>query len=452
MTDLQSRFRTLDELRAPELWHEAERRAAAAQPRGARLDRLVFVVLLLLLALVVGAAALIGSRIVRLPLSVEATSIPSTPAISPIPSSTPAVATAPTWTATGGMIEARNGYAATLLLDGTVLVAGGSAVVGGGDLTSAERYDPSTGKWIAAGRMVSWARTTAIRLLDGKVLVMNEDGHAELYDPNSGSWTTTKSMTVAIRASQTATLLLDGRVLVTGVSSSSEEPFATAAELYDPSTGSWTATAGMIEPRYAFTATGLTNGRVLVAGGTDSGGRMLTSAELYDPSTGFWTATGSTNEAHADGHIAVRLPDGEVLVAGGYNSLGPDPLDRTTSAELYDPSTGLWTATGSMLEPHGHQVATLLPNGTVLVGGESSGVVGVADSSVTLERYDPSTGSWIAIPNMIEGKVGVSGQRVTRSIFTATMLLDGRVLVTGQLVAGSDILGLAELYDPGSRS
>src|SRR6266545_3253061 len=101
MTDLQARFRTLDALHAPELWHEAERRAEIAQPRVVRLNQWVFIAVLLVLALVAGAVALIGSRIVRLPVLVEASSMPSTPASVASPSSTPLVATAPSWTATG---------------------------------------------------------------------------------------------------------------------------------------------------------------------------------------------------------------------------------------------------------------------------------------------------------------------------------------------------------------
>jgi N-acetylneuraminic acid mutarotase len=387
-------------------------------------------------------AVLIGIRLLIGPPNVGPPPIPGPTPSSALESNTPPGPTdsASAWTATGGMIEARNDYAATLLLDGTVLVSGGGSVDDGHDLTSAELYDPATGTWTATGSMVSWARGSATRLLDGKVLVTNDGLNAELYDPSNGSWTATKNVIAAIRASETATLLLDGRVLVTGVSSSSEEPFSTAAELYDPKTGSWTTTGAMIEPRFAYTATRLTNGKVLVSGGTARGGPVLTSAELYDPSTGSWTVTGSMNDAHADGHIGVLLDDGRVLVAGGYNSLGPDPLDRPTSAELYDPGTGSWTVTGSMNDAHGLQTATLLPNGTVLVGGDSSHVVGVADPPAMVELYDPTTGNWIATAAMIE----------VRSILTATLLLDGRVLVTGQWITTGGILALAELYDPGS--
>ena len=110
------------------------------------------------------------------------------------------------------------------------------------------------------------------------------------------------------------------------------------------------------------TATLLPNGQVLVAGGFN--GVDLASAELYDPATGLWTATGSMTSAR-DHHTATLLPNGQVLVAGGYSF---DDF-ALASAELYDPATGLWTATGSMATARYWHTATLLPNGQVLVAG-----------------------------------------------------------------------------------
>ena len=103
------------------------------------------------------------------------------------------------------------------------------------------------------------------------------------------------------------------------------------------------------------------NGKVLVAGGRDSDMVELASAELYDPATGTWSATGSLNTARYD-HTATLLPNGMVLVAGG----NPDELD---SAELYDPATGTWSVTGSLNDGRADHVETLLPNGMVLVAG-----------------------------------------------------------------------------------
>jgi len=102
----------------------------------------------------------------------------------------------------------------------------------------------------------------------------------------------------------------------------------------------------------------LPNGQVLVAGGFN-GSHALISAELYDPATGVWTATGSMATARV-GHTATLLPNGQVLVAGGV---------YTGSAELYDPATGVWTATKSLGRSRYGHAATLLLNGEVLVSG-----------------------------------------------------------------------------------
>ena len=137
----------------------------------------------------------------------------------------------------------------------------------------------------------------------------------------------------------------------------------------------WRATGDLVTARELHRATLLPNGRVLVASGT--------SAELYDPATGVWTPTGSLS-IYRILHTATLLPNGKVLVAGGFGG-----AFSLTSAELYDPATGAWTATGSMNVGRDSHTATLLPNGQVLVAG---GYGGGTNYLASAEVYDPAAG------------------------------------------------------------
>jgi N-acetylneuraminic acid mutarotase len=375
-----------------------------------------------------------------------------TPGVSSSPSQPASPSTgAPAWTATGGMIEDRFQDTATLLSDGKVLVAGGANDASGA-LASAELYDPGSGSWTATGKMPTPRQGhTATLLPDGKVLVAGGTGSnngtgsnsalasAELYDPRSGSWTATGSM-VTPRQFHTATLLPDGRVLVAGGTGNNVtgKPLA-SAELYDPSSGSWTATGRMPTPRMLHTATLLPDGNVLVAGGLDnnsaSGKPPLASAELYHPVSGSWTATGTMATPRSD-FTATLLPDGKVLVAGGLHSGA-----LAAAAELYDPGNGSWTATGNMPTPRADHTATLLPDGKVLVSGgsDSNGPLAAA-----AELYDPGNGSWAATASMVNSRVG----------HTATLLPDGKVLVAGGFATEptEPAVLAVELYDPGSAT
>ena len=292
------------------------------------------------------------------------------------------------WTATTGMKHARWGHTATLLPDGRVLVAG-SFVNSGNPIASAELYDPASGRWTATGGMTTGrGGHTATLVLDGRVLVVGGGGGdasleggprsatAELYDPASGRWTATASMTVA-RTGFSATLLADGRVLVAG----GDGGFA-AAEVYDPASGRWTATGSMGEGRFGHTATRLTDGTVLVTGGcacSDPGAGALSSTELYDPSSGIWTATGSMATARIF-HTATLLGGGTVLVVD-------DGLidKKPASAETYDASSGRWTLTASPARGRFGYTATLLTDGSVLLAGDYD-----YESRATTELYVPS--------------------------------------------------------------
>ncbi|CAF1561813.1 unnamed protein product [Adineta steineri] len=198
-------------------------------------------------------------------------------------------------------------------------------------------YDPSTDTWITTGNMNNgryWH--TASVLLNGKVLVTGGRGNSflnsvELYDPSTGTWTTTGRMTNT-RYYHTASLLSNGKVLVTG-GMDNANAYLNSAELYDPSTGTWIATGNMKNARAYHTASVLSNGKVLVTGGGGSSGSgtgSLYSAELYDPSTGTWTTTGNITNARYY-HTSSVLSNGKVIITGGSNS----NANALNSAELY---------------------------------------------------------------------------------------------------------------------
>jgi len=230
------------------------------------------------------------------------------------------------------------------------------------------------------------------------------------------------------RASHTATLLSNGKVLVAGGLDEDGVPVATA-ELFEPVTGKWSATGSMVTNRYSHTATLLPNGKVLVAGGQGPDFIPLTSmAELYDPATGAWTPTGSMNVGRRD-HTATLLQNGKVLVAGGISSTG-----FVAVAELYDPASGAWTSTGALLNRRYEHTANLMRDGRVLVAGGFGTNAPLSDA----ELYNPTTGTWTATGSMTTNRFG----------HTATLLASGKVMVVGGGGLTFSILRSAELYDP----
>ena len=337
---------------------------------------------------------------------------------------------------TGSMTTNHVNHTATLLLDGKVLVAGGSLSYSFA-MDVAELYDPATGTWTATAPMNS-ARSThaAIRLANGQVLVVagRDIGNyplssAELYNPVTRTWTNTGSLSTS-RDDFTATLLTNGKVLVAGGYHFPSGEVA-SAELYDPATGVWTNTGSMTTNRSSHVATLLYSGKLLVAGGT--------SAEVYDPATETWTATGARTTYYSD--YAILLKNGKVLNMGN------------TKAELYDPTTGTWTATGSYgmgNDKFAHCPPTLLSSGKVLVAGGNYSffTAGINIYYPYSQLFDPATGLWTTNGTL----------NVARSNHAATLLKDGRLLITGGVgkqVGGAEdslFLASAELYGPDSNT
>ena len=338
-------------------------------------------------------------------------------------------------TPTGNMTIPRCGETATLLPNGKVLFSGG--LTAGGTTATAELYDPIAGTFASTGSM-SVARNghTATLLSNGLVLIAGGEtcnsgcvyyNSAELYNPSSGTFSLTAGNMTTPYTGAAAVLLTSGEVLIAG-GASSGAILNTTAELYDPSTSLFTLTGTMVNPRQAFTATLLQNGNVLLAGGQLASGAITSAAEIYNPTTGLFAATGSMNSPR-DFHSASLLLNGQVLIAGGRaGAILP------ASAELYDPGSGTFLLTGSLQEARLNHTATALSNGTVVI---ASGYSGPLLSSI--ETYDPTAGTFNSQSVFM---------KVTRTGQGTTQLADGRVLLTGGMDAYSNVNSSAEIYDP----
>ncbi len=245
----------------------------------------------------------------------------------------------------------------------------------------------------------------------------------------------TAPMSIA-RMAHTASTLSDGRVLVAG-GFTSEENAALSAELYDAATGRFTPLPRMIAVRHSHTATVLPGGRVLLVGGYGVGNAVLSSAEVFDPMNQTFTPTGSML-APRGGHVAVLLGNGKVLIAGGVGA----GWSFLSSAELYDPATGRFSPTSAMTVARESHIAVRLQDGRVLIAGGHRGRRAEITLYASAETYDPSTQRFTPVGDM----------RVRRHKHDAVLLRDGRVLITG----GSDerdskgVYTSTELFNPTS--
>jgi hypothetical protein len=343
---------------------------------------------------------------------------------------------------TGDMTVSRSQHTATLLPDGKVLITGGvthtTGDYGGRVLASAELYDPATGAFTATGSMSAARRMhTATLLPDGRVLIVGgyEDSYpirtAELFDPATGTFSAVGGMRNG-RGGHDAILLNNGTVLIVG-GFDGRYPLIPTAEIYDPGTGTFTAVGPYAQASCDFCPPSilLADGKVLFT--------LQQPAQLFDPLTASFSATGRSNGAES---AATLLMNGRVLFNGG------EDWGRSKSAELYDPLTGTFAATGDMTQPRVWHTLTLLPDGTVLTTGGETDECGAnycifAGTTRTAELYDPATASFSTTSTMGASRGG----------HTATLLNDGRVLMTGGVGYGGigvfyGSAGTAELYTP----
>lgn len=335
----------------------------------------------------------------------------------------------------------RKDHVAMSLPDGSALVMGGntSESINVPDTNTSSRFNATTetfapGPDLALSVSVDTGFTTALSLRTGFMLAggginsgvgLQTPGTllSQTFDPAAQRFTRAGDLQVRHNGLGSGTLLADGRVLLTG----GGVPGIDETEVYDPTSRAWTKGSPLGTARRLHTATLLRDGRVLIAGGfvccvvegQTVSETSTDSVELYDPATGKFTPTGSMAVARGL-HQATLLPDGKVLVSGGVGNVSPPGTPGPERAEVYDPSTGTFTAAGDLEIARSLHSAILLTDGRVLVVG---GVAELGDRrAVALtELYDPTTNAWAHGPSLQAAPRGA----------TATLLGNGRVLIFG---------------------
>ena len=235
----------------------------------------------------------------------------------------------------------------------------------------------------------------------------------------------------------TATRLTDGRILLVGGSRGVDD-FLTDVDIVDPTTGQTSQAAPLHRPRHAHSATLLQDGRVLVVGGYALPWTWLSDAEVYDPARNIWTVV-TPLYPHGVTHTATLLRDGRVLVVGG--NIGSSL--HTDRVEIFNPQTNSWTVAPSLVAERTNHTAQLLDDGRVLVAGGQTDENGLVGGDAVL--YYPQTGTWSTTGPMVKPRIWAQSVR----------LPDGRVLVAGGMslvdMPTNTFTASAEIYDPATN-
>lgn len=347
------------------------------------------------------------------------------------------------------------------LHDGRVLLTGGQAANAPASVitNSVDAFNPADNSVSPVAPMTirRWSHT-ATTLADGRVLVTGGRtastsatgvvlATAEIYDPATNAWTETAGAMSVGRRSHAATLMPDGKVLISGggsgVSTSSSMPLA-SVELFDPATGMFTVIGNMTQPRSAHSAFLLDDGTVLITGGSTGMGTLYptTTAEVYNPADNSFTAVGPMNYSHL-AQLPGKLRDGRIVLGAAYYN------DTHTSAggvitaesEIYTPDTRSFTVIPRMFKPRIDIGALGLLDGTLLIaGGVTTSKTYPSIFQPTSEVYDPAAGAWKLSGIMSTG----------RDEFSGLLLDDGRAIISGGFVSpGAVLLRTVEVYTPG---
>jgi N-acetylneuraminic acid mutarotase len=295
--------------------------------------------------------------------------------------------TSRTWEPAPSLNAFRAQHAAVLLHDDRVLVVGGRAGMGDAALvTTNEIFDPKLGQFSSAGSLLAGRTFHGVEVLrteDAKRVVVAGGfplmSSTEEFNPQAQTWSLANPMKVPRYGHR----LIRYGTQVFAIGGRNDSAALSSVEVLDASSMAWTLESDTLSsPRFDFTATSLTDGRVLVVGGADLSGAsetFLNTTELFDPQARKWKKVGNLAVARAR-HAAALLPDGKVIVAGGQNMTGP--LD---SIEVFDPNTGVWSNAGSLSVSRQNLTATVLSDGSVLlVGGE-----GREGPTATVDLYVP---------------------------------------------------------------
>ena len=275
---------------------------------------------------------------------------------------------------------------------------------------------------------------TATLLLDGRVLVVGGRGadglstlaSCELFDPKKNKWSSCAPLSVA-RSHHAATALDDGRLLVTGgtthESSEGQNRYVAlaSAEIYDPKKNAWTTVAPMTDARNGHTATLLLDGTVLVVGGAREQRQHLTSVERFDPKVNTWHAEKPLDVARWL-HAAVRTSEGDVVVVGGRSNAGQQgkgPGVSIAEVEKFDVKSGSWQTLPPMSEPRQRTavVAEAADGGVIVIGGQTA-----TSSTNYAETWGPGQSEWKPFDNHLS---------MSLSSHTGTRLPSGDLVVIG---------------------